>query len=73
MGEGVIVHINAPYFNAGAIVVNGTVTRAAPIVGYMIGWNLSKVVTYCRKKGWTAYGSDDRVLSVGGIPRSGLV
>lgn len=46
--------IVAPHFVAGVIVEEGNVTRAAPIVGYMLGWSEERVRTYVRRRGWTA-------------------
>ena len=47
-----MIHIDSDYFSAGVIVVNGKVTRAAPILSYMLGWTSGRVVEYCKKKGW---------------------
>lgn len=46
-----LYQITAPHFCAG-IVLEGSVTRAAPILAYMRGWGLNKVQAYCQKKGW---------------------
>jgi len=48
----VLCRILAPHFTAG-ISVDKVVHRAPPIVKYMIGWQISQVEDYCRKKGWT--------------------
>lgn len=47
-----LLHIDAAHFNAGAIVKLGFVRKAAPIIRYMEGWNLTKVYSYCKKKEW---------------------
>lgn len=47
------VLIEAPYFCAAVIAVDGRVVAAAPIIHYMIGWNGQQVRDYCRKKGWS--------------------
>ena len=47
-----LLHITAPHFCAGAVVENGKVTRAAPILGYMRGWDPAKVKAYAARKGW---------------------
>lgn len=48
-----LIAIDAPHFYAGIVSEDGmTVTEAAPIVRYMTGWNLDKVVEYVEKKGW---------------------
>lgn len=44
-----LVRIESPYFVAG-IEIGG---RAAPVVGYMRGWPIGKVLDYCRRKNWT--------------------
>ena len=45
--------VMAPYFVAGVCFRNDVVTRAPPIVKYMIGWNLDKFTRYVTRKGWT--------------------
>lgn len=47
-----LVQIKAPHFVAGLEARDGHVVRAAPIIGYMCGWDGRKVATYCRRKGW---------------------
>ena len=47
-----IIHITAPYFSAGVLVRNSVVYKAAPIVKYMVGWSVERVMEYCQKKGW---------------------
>ena len=48
-----MLHVDAPHFNAGAVVVyDDTVFRAAPILNYMIGWTLNDAIFYARSKGW---------------------
>jgi hypothetical protein len=48
-----LVRIVAPHFVAG-IETDGTVRRAAPIIGYMVGWSDDQVRTHVKAKGWTA-------------------
>jgi hypothetical protein len=48
-----LVRIVSPHFVAG-IETDGTVRRAAPIVGYMVGWSDDQVRTHVKAKGWTA-------------------
>jgi len=43
-----LVRITAPHFCAG-VVIGGEV---APILRYMRGWPLQRVLEYCRRKGW---------------------
>jgi len=47
-----LIRITAPHFVAG-IVADSVVTRAAPILGYMRGWDGRQVADYCKRKGWT--------------------
>ena len=47
-----LLHIDAPHFCAGAVVSEGKITRAAPIIHYMKGWKPSKAESYCQKRGW---------------------
>ena len=51
--------VEAPHFVAGGSSIpklgvwdDEVVTEAAPIIKYMEGWYLSKVRSYCEKKGW---------------------
>lgn len=39
-------------FTAGLEFGGVTVAAAAPIIKYMLGWNLIKVLAYCKGKGW---------------------
>jgi len=53
-----LIQITAPHFCAGLILsrVHGgwTVTEAAPIVRYMLGWSSDRVKSYAGLKGWKA-------------------
>lgn len=42
------VRITAPHFVAGVVVGK----RAAPIVKYMINWDMKRIRDYCLGKGW---------------------
>jgi len=44
--------IDAPHFYAGVTLKNHVVIKAAPIVKYMIGWNVERVGAYCTQKNW---------------------
>ena len=46
------MQIDAPHFCACVDLVNGFVKEAAPILRYMSGWSQTKVLDYCRVKGW---------------------
>lgn len=50
--ETLTAQIKSSYFTAGLIIQDDFVTRAAPIIKYMIGWEVSRVKTYCIKKNW---------------------
>ena len=52
-----VLAIDAPHFNAGLVLVGGKVIEAAPILRYMLGWELERVLAYCRRKGWSALSS----------------
>lgn len=48
-----IYQITAPHFVAGIIVGNKhVVIEAAPIVHYMVGWEIGRVMGYVKKKQW---------------------
>ncbi|WP_028165465.1 hypothetical protein [Bradyrhizobium elkanii] len=48
-----LLWINAPHFCAGADVIGGIVSGdVAPIIRYMRGWQIERVRSYCRQKGW---------------------
>jgi hypothetical protein len=46
IGTSILV-IDAPHFCAG--IVDG---RAAPIIKYMVGWDIDRILEYCEHKGW---------------------
>lgn len=48
-----LIRITSNYFCAGAIIKNNKITRIAPIIKYMKGWNYSKIFEYCQSKHWT--------------------
>jgi hypothetical protein len=47
-----LVRVEAPHFVAGVEVVDGHVTRAAPILCYMLRWPHGRVFSYAARKGW---------------------
>jgi hypothetical protein len=47
-----LARIDAPHFCCGIVLSGEVVTRAAPIVAYMIGWGRDRVRGYCRTKSW---------------------
>lgn len=52
-----LLSISAPHFTCGVTIDHEDdrpyVRRTAPIVGYMLGWKLSRVEEYCAKRRWT--------------------
>jgi hypothetical protein len=44
-----LLQITAPHFVAGIVVQK----RPAPILSYMRGWDLFKIIAYCNSKGWS--------------------
>lgn len=47
-----ILRIDAPHFCADIVLYNKEVVQVAPILRYMHGWQLQRVIGYVRKKGW---------------------
>lgn len=47
-----VIQIEADHFSAGVLTRSGRVVEAAPIVRYMQGWAVERVMGYCDKKGW---------------------
>ena len=57
--------IDAPHFNAGlGVSIDGLVNWSAPILHYMVGWQLDRVEAHCAGKGW-------KLEAVGGYPPPG--
>lgn len=50
--DGVFYVISSRSFNCGIVVKNGIVTKAAPMVGWMVGETIGAVMSYARKKNW---------------------
>lgn len=51
--NGKLIRIVAPYFVAGIIYNRRNIVYdAAPILHYMVGWKVDKVVWYCGRKRW---------------------
>jgi hypothetical protein len=48
-----LYQITAPHFVAGLVTEANKVTESAPILGYMAGWYIGRVRSYCERKGWT--------------------
>lgn len=49
-----MIRIVSDYFVAGLVLDRNylTVIRAAPILSYMMGWSVIKVIQYCDLKNW---------------------
>jgi hypothetical protein len=48
-----LIWINAPHFCAGAEVIGSVVSGGiAPIIRYMLGWDIERVRSYCQRKRW---------------------
>lgn len=47
-----LIQVTAPHFVAGATVTNGRIVRAAPIIRYMVGWELARARDYALCKRW---------------------
>jgi hypothetical protein len=57
-----LYRIEAPHMVAGlGVGIDGLVNWSAPILCYMVGWELERVLAYCAKKGW-------QLEPVGGYP-----
>ena len=54
-----LVRIEAPHFVAGALLEDGRVVRAAPILRYVVGWDVVRLLEYAERKRWRASLSDD--------------
>lgn len=49
-----LLRIEAPHFVAAVDLDEDlTVVYYAPILKYMRGWSVEKIVEYCKEKGWT--------------------
>lgn len=40
------------YIAAGGEFTNGKISRCAPIIKYMAGWSVERLIGYCRNKDW---------------------
>jgi hypothetical protein len=47
------IRIIGPNFVAGLVISNDRVIRAAPILGYTIGWTTERIVALAQRRGWT--------------------
>jgi hypothetical protein len=47
-----MIRIDAPHFCAGAIINNGVIKGAAPILKWMENKTVEKVIKYCNQKKW---------------------
>jgi hypothetical protein len=44
--------IDAPHFYCGGVVHGDRVIRTAPIVRYLLGWNVRRLTRYAQSRGW---------------------
>lgn len=50
-----MIVIDAPHFYAAVVIgPDGLVMRVAPILKYMMNWEVERVMSYARSKGWKA-------------------
>ena len=47
-----LLSVLAPHFVAGLWATDYTVTEAAPIIRYTLGWRTLRVWQYCKRNGW---------------------
>jgi hypothetical protein len=47
--------IDSGYFYAAVVLSGGVVTRSAPILKYMNGWDMRRVIDYAQRKRWRVY------------------
>jgi hypothetical protein len=47
------IQIIGPNFVAGLVISNDRVIRAAPILGYTIGWPIERIVALAQRRGWS--------------------
>lgn len=48
----VMLYVASPYFFCGVVLTANVVTRAAPILRYMLGWNEARVRAYAARREW---------------------
>jgi hypothetical protein len=48
-----LVRISAPNFTAGLVIKDDHVIRAAPILNYMIGWPVKRIVALAQRREWS--------------------
>lgn len=51
-GNTVLIKIASKHFVAGVTCIDKLCVEAAPIVKYMLGWPMVRVISYCNYKGW---------------------
>jgi len=47
------MRIVGPNFVAGLVIKDDRAIRAAPILGYMIGWPIERIIALAQRRGWT--------------------
>lgn len=48
----ILFQITAPHFCAGGEIRNREVIVTAPIIKYMVGWEIETVFSYCMARNW---------------------
>ena len=46
------MRVVGPNFTVGLVVQDGRVTRAGPILKYVVGWSTERVVALANRRGW---------------------
>lgn len=59
MNKTILFQINASHFCAGGVIENRLIINAAPIIKYMIGWNVEKAYYFCIKRKWNIKSYND--------------
>jgi hypothetical protein len=49
------MQLTAPTFCAGLVLSGAVVIKAAPIIGYMLGWTAARVRIYVERRGWKLF------------------
>lgn len=66
-----MIRIVAKHFVAGVEISRARVARAAPILRYMLGWPVHKVISYCHSQGWTTEELPDAKVDLRTLAGSG--
>jgi hypothetical protein len=47
-----LIRIDSGHFIAGAIIENDECIKCAPIIKYLLGWDVQEIKNYCERKKW---------------------